>query len=353
MKVHLLNGFLGSGKTTAIRQACIELMQQNFKVGVITNDQGIKLVDGDFFKSLGIPNRQVVNGCFCCNYNQFDDNMQSLIETNQPDIIFAESVGSCTDIVATVVKPLQHFNPAFELSFSVFADARLLLMLLKENFSLFDDSVNYIYQKQLEEASIIVINKIDLLQTGELEEIKSMAEKKFPSKKIIYQNSLEPGSIRKWLAVLDQFIFKNAFSLELDYDIYGAGEAKLAWVDQEMTIYSVGKNALQETVDLVRSIYGKIKESGYPIGHLKFLMNEEYKFSFTTVAEPDDLMMKNKPADSANLLINARVQTEPGNVSQIISKSIEEISSRSGCKIIVNSVAAFQPGYPRPTHRIV
>jgi len=150
MKIHLVNGFLASGKTTAIKQACIELMQKDIKVGVITNDQGIKLVDGDFFKSLQIPNRQVVNGCFCCNYNQLDMNMGSLIETDQPDVIFAESVGSCTDIVATVLKPLQKFHPTFDLSFSVFADIRLLRILLNGNFFLFDESVNYIYKKQLE-----------------------------------------------------------------------------------------------------------------------------------------------------------------------------------------------------------
>jgi len=355
MKIHLVNGFLASGKTTAIKQACIELMQKDIKVGVITNDQGIKLVDGDFFESLQIPNRQVVNGCFCCNYDQFESNMQSLIGANQPDIIFAESVGSCADIVATVLKPLQHFHPDFDLSFSVFADARLLLMLLKNKFSLFDESVNYIYQKQLEEASIIMINKIDLLAHEELTEIKQRIEEKFTGKKFLFQNSLDPGSIRKWIAILDNSMFKNAStSLELDYDIYGSGEAKLAWVDQEMTIYSAEKNALQETADLTMNIYQKLKSCNYPIGHLKFLLNGEDKFSLTTLSTPDAMIViKNLPADTATLLMNARVQTAPEKLSQLVSDAIEETTRISGCKIIVNSVAAFQPGYPRPTHRIL
>lgn len=41
MKLFLIGGFLGSGKTTAIQQACVELLKEEIKVGVITNDQGV------------------------------------------------------------------------------------------------------------------------------------------------------------------------------------------------------------------------------------------------------------------------------------------------------------------------
>ena len=60
MRIHLLSGFLGSGKTTAIQHASTTLLKQGVKIGVITNDQGIKLVDGDFLKSLGIPTELVI-----------------------------------------------------------------------------------------------------------------------------------------------------------------------------------------------------------------------------------------------------------------------------------------------------
>src|SRR5450432_2380324 len=181
MKIHLLSGFLGSGKTTAIQQASYKLLQQGIKTGVITNDQGIRLVDGDFFKSLSIPGRQVVNGCFCCNYNDLETSIQSLIETNETEVIFAESVGSCTDIVATVLKPLLHFRPAAQVTVSIFADVRLLQMILGDT-NLFDETVNYIYLKQLEEAGIIVINKIDLISKEQLTEIKGLMQEKYGSK---------------------------------------------------------------------------------------------------------------------------------------------------------------------------
>ena len=353
MKIHLLSGFLGSGKTTAIQYACHELIKTQKKVGVITNDQGISLVDGAFFEHLNIPNRQVVNGCFCCNYNDLDQSIQSLITTNEPDIIFAESVGSCTDIVATVLKPLFNFYTEVQVTFSTFADVRLLRILLKGNAHIFDEAVRYIYFKQLEEADIIVISKTDLADNETLQVIKKIMNEKYGDKLLLYQNSFDPISIQQWLDVLDNQLFEKPSSLQIDYNVYGAGEAKLAWHDQELEIYSPDYNAEQSAVDLMRTIYKKIHLNKYPVGHLKFLLNGEKKISFTYA--PDDELLdtiENKKNHAATLLINARVQTSPERLSQLMSDAIKETEIKSNCKIVVKTLASFQPGFPNPTHRI-
>ena len=68
MKLYLVNGFLGSGNTTAIQMACQNLQNNQKRVGVITNDQGEELVDTAFLKNHDLPTLQVTGGCFCCNY---------------------------------------------------------------------------------------------------------------------------------------------------------------------------------------------------------------------------------------------------------------------------------------------
>jgi len=350
MKIHLLSGFLGSGKTTAIQHACSELIKKGKKVGVITNDQGTKLVDGDFFEHLKIPGLQVVNGCFCCNYNDLDNSIQSLIETNQPDVIFAESVGSCTDIVATVIKPLVKFRPEAEVTFSTFADAQLLKMLLQQNSS-FDESVRYIYFKQLEEAEVIVISKIDLMDDNSLEEMKRLIDK-YSDKITLYQNSFDTTDVRGWLKVFDNKFVTTPSSLHINYDMYGAGEARLAWHDQQVEIQSGNYNAMQATNGLIKTISQKIQFNEYPIGHLKFLLNNEKKISITRTSQEevfDNIVEERK---YAGLLINARVQTSPEALSHIISESIKEIEINFNCKIVVKSHASFQPGYPKPVYRI-
>ena len=80
MKLVLAGGFLGSGKTTAIVSACRQLISQKKRVGVITNDQGDQQVDSAFVRGYGIPVREVANGCFCCNYDQLDTHLRSLLQ---------------------------------------------------------------------------------------------------------------------------------------------------------------------------------------------------------------------------------------------------------------------------------
>ncbi|MDB5276305.1 MAG: hypothetical protein JWR61_1260 [Ferruginibacter sp.] len=352
MKIHLLSGFLGSGKTTAIHAAARTLLQQGIHTSVITNDQGIKLVDGDFFKSTGIPGRQVTGGCFCCNFAALDSSIQSLVTANNTAVIFAESVGSCTDIVATVLKPLLQFYPAAQVTISAFADVRLLQLMLNGGTNLFDETVNYIYLKQLEEAGIIVVNKMDLIDQTTLAEIKVLMQQKYPGKIILFQNSMVENDIVKWIDTINHEDSSGSLaSLDINYDTYAAGEAKLGWLDQELEIHSSDNSALQLAEDLVNLIYKKIVEQRYVIGHLKMLINATNKISFTN---DHDVMVeiKKTPSTLATLLINARVQTDAEDIVQLVSAAVDQIEKRSGCKIVVFNQSAFQPGYPKPLYRL-
>ncbi len=352
MQIHLISGFLGSGKTTAIQTACKVLITESLKVGVITNDQGIKLVDTGYFESNAIPNRQVINGCFCCNYNSLDENIQSLIATNNPDVIFAESVGSCTDIVATVMKPLLQFKKDVAVTVSTFADARLLQMLFIENKQLFNDEVNYIYTKQLEEAEIIVVSKIDLITRETQDSVQQFLQAKYRGKEIIFINGTDDASILQWLNIIQQTNKQsNTSSLNIDYDIYGAGEAALAWLDDEFELYNDKGNAVEDALVLANNIFQQLQNNNLPIGHLKLLINQQLKISYTELQTPDTPVTISSAA-KAHVILNARVQTDPVTLRKIISDAMNHLQKEKNCSINIIDSTAFIPGYPRPTHRI-
>lgn len=357
MKLFLVGGFLGSGKTTAIHQAISYLRLSGKKAGIITNDQGTQQVDTRYSRFQNIPVEEVSGGCFCCNLHDLDKNFQSL-QAQQLDAIFAESVGSCTDLIATVVNPLLKLNHyRLDIILSVFADIQVLLTWLKGDKNIFHNNVNYIYGKQLQEAEIIVINKIDLLTDEQLRSAKQLIEKKYINKAILYQNSFELESISKWVNSI--FEYQNPTlrsTLQLDYHKYAAGEAEMAWLDEEIGILSEDKNAIAIGILFINMVYAKIIELGYPIGHLKFLLDDgqrQQKISYISIMQPE-IKQKNKQTktDRVVILINARVQTEPALLCKIVSGAILELECSTGCKIIEGKISSFKPGYPKPTERI-
>src|SRR3954452_22069840 len=168
----MIGGFLGAGKTTAVLRLAEWLSGRGKKVGLITNDQSVGLVDTAMLGSHGFAVEEITGGCFCCRFNSLVDAAERLSAEGRPDVFIAEPVGSCTDLKATVDYPLRRiYGEAYAIApLSVLVDpiraSRILGLEPGKNFS---EKVVYIYNKQLEEAEIIVINKADLLTPEKLE----------------------------------------------------------------------------------------------------------------------------------------------------------------------------------------
>lgn len=356
MKLYLIGGFLGSGKTTAIKNACNALSKAGVKAVVITNDQGEKLVDTAFLQDDNVPVAQVANGCFCCQYTELSAVINRVKEKENPGVIFAEAVGSCTDLIATVAKPLQVQDSGNTLVISVFADALLLFPLLTGNASFLNDDVRYIYKKQLEEADLLVVNKIDVLTAYELSFLKQKMKQQYAAKQLLFQNSFDETQILHWLQAMSSFrLGAERKSLQIDYDTYASGEAAMAWLDEELEIESTG-NATELGYQLIDSIEAVVRGRSLVIGHLKFLLDNgtaKQKISFTARPVAETLPAKRlAPAMNLRMLINARVQTTPEQLQQIMSTAINNIAVQNAVYINVKSTAAFRPAYPRPVHRI-
>jgi G3E family GTPase len=356
MKLHVVAGFLGSGKTTAISVAAGILSRQGATVSIITNDQGKYLVDTDYVQSLGIGSAEVTGGCFCCQYDQLVSQIDLLRTTLRPSVVFAESVGSCTDLVATVVKPLEKFSGQYidQISFSTFVDARILLDWWHGRPLPFEPDTNYIWEKQLEEADILVVNKIDLLTASELQSIRMMVAE-YPSKTFLLQNSLDTESVKQWLEALVDARRENHRTVEVDYERYGQGEANLAWLDECIEFKTKDASALIAARMFMETLLQKLSAGALAIGHVKGLVTSDgrsHKFSYTTIPPVNPLA--SFPAESSDkvlLGLNARVQVSPGQLSGIVAESVEAARRGDTTVITEKNLSVFKPGYPQPTHR--
>lgn len=358
MKIHLVGGFLGSGKTTAIATACKILENNGISSSVITNDQGDCLVDSMVIKQANIPYAEVTGGCFCCNYNQLDSSIDLLQKDYNPSSIFAEFVGSCTDLIATVLKPLLQYRESDieQVTFSSFVDSQLLLMHLLGKTLPFSDETNYIWEKQIEEAEILIVNKIDLLSRSESETLATLMNGRYPLKNILYQNSLESESIEKWLEILANSRKTEEHQvIDVDYDKYGAGEANLAWLDEEIEIESINSTSVELAYTFIKKLSNTIVKKNFPIGHLKFFLkynDQSTKISYTTILDNTIIEPGSyEKSDSAYLLINARIQTSPDELSKVLFENLTELKLTDGVTLHEKFLSYFQPGFPNPIHR--
>jgi G3E family GTPase len=100
----LVAGFLGAGKTSLILSAAVQLERSGVRCAVVLNDQGEELVDTLHVRQREIVSSEVTGGCFCCKFSDFVSVIEQL-RAVAPEVIFAEPVGSCVDIAATVIRP--------------------------------------------------------------------------------------------------------------------------------------------------------------------------------------------------------------------------------------------------------
>lgn len=359
MKLHLVGGFLGSGKTTAIIAASQLLMAQGKKVGVVTNDQGKYLVDTSFFRLGDVPAVEVTGGCFCCNYDDLAERLDQLRNEIQPDVIFAESVGSCGDLVATVIKPLIELasETVQPTSFSVYTDSRLLQIRLDGDELPFSENVVYLFDKQIEEAGILVVNKSDLLTPGEADELLNQARMCYPDKIVKLQNSTSVEQVQDWVEMIENGNLKLPEKpLEMDYQRYGDGEAQLAWLDETLHLSVPDGRGDEIVCRLIGTMLDELKQKQTPIGHLKFMIQGggvEQKISITTLQVPDlQLVMDHFLGTEINLLVNGRVEMGAQELQALVRDVVSRVCAENGVEWQEENVNSFHPGFPSPKHRI-
>lgn len=205
VKLIFVGGFLGSGKTTALAAIAKQLLAKNKRIGIVTNDQSDNLADTvivrEMLSELGVPIEEVTAGCFCCKFEELIDNIEKIL-LHKPDILLGEPVGSCTDFVAAVANPIKiHYRDAFRFApFTTMVDPdRIKELLLGETESNFPEEVAYLFGKQLEEADIVVLNKVDGIGTEEESRLLALLRDKFPDKEIIGVSAREGKNVGIWL----------------------------------------------------------------------------------------------------------------------------------------------------------
>src|SRR5881396_1175590 len=226
----MVGGFLGAGKTTAMLRLGEHLAARGMRVGLVTNDQSSGLADTAILSASGFPVEEITGGCFCCRFNSLTEAAERLTARVTPEVFLAEPVGSCTDLKATVSYPLRRmYGEHFEVApFSVMVDpARAARVLGLEPGRPFSPKVQYVYEKQLEEADIIVINKVDAVVPERIARLRSALSDRFPRARVFTVSARRGDGLTDWFRAVLETTDQARSDLAIDYDTYAEGEALL------------------------------------------------------------------------------------------------------------------------------
>ena len=356
----MIGGFLGAGKTTAVKRLAQHLSDRGLRVGLITNDQSDGLVDTRLLRSGGFTVEEITGGCFCCRFGSLAEAAEKLEAEGRPDVILAEPVGSCTDLVATVSYPLRRiYGERFRIApLSVLVDpGRAQRVLgLREGRS-FSDKVLYVFHKQLEEAELIVVNKLDQLDEQACGELMDALAQRYPRARVLAASAKQGSGTEDWFAALLDQEAEARDPMQVDYRIYAEGEALLGWYNATLRL------AADEVFDSgqllqawARGVQDGLRQEGCEIAHLKATLDAGGQLAalslVSTDGEPD---LREAPVDGVQggeLVLNLRAEAGP----QLLARLAREVLAREcarlpGLRSELEHEEFFEPSPPVPTHR--
>jgi G3E family GTPase len=355
----MVGGFLGAGKTTAIARLAASYTSAGKTVALVTNDQAYDLVDTHTLRSQGYEVGEVPGACFCCNFDDLIETISGLSESSVPDIVIAEPVGSCTDLVATVIEPMKDlFGDRFELG--------PLVVLLKPEHGKkilgaagrrgFSPKAEYIFLKQLEEADAIVINKVDKLTPAEQSELMKRVNEKFPEIPAVYASGRDGTNMEQVIELFEQPPRRRSTMMDVDYDTYAVGEAELGWFNCKIDAKAAEKFSLDDlALNLVENIGSKIGGLGCEVAHLKVIaqtMQSNAVANLVSSGGNAELSLASEVSvTEAELVVNARVAASPEQLEATVEDVAQSLGRILGVALVLSNVQCFRPAKPTPTHR--
>ncbi len=355
----MVGGFLGAGKTTTLGRLAKHYTDQGLNVGIVTNDQATDLVDTNTLRSQGHSVGEVAGACFCCNFDELMGTIETLGTAQRPDVILAEPVGSCTDLVATVIQPIKRL---FDAEFTIAPYVVILKpshgkrVLSGEARGGFSPKAEYILRKQLEEADAILINRIDELSSEQADELAALVQQHCADVPVLRVSAKSGEGFDALTELLQQEGDFGRRVLDIDYDIYAEGEAELGWLNSSLRVAAEEKFALDALlVDIVAGLKESLARSGSETAHLKTIGLWEGFFGVANLissdTEPELSLPSHCDVREVDVIVNARVACDPADLEQQVRRTVEAVCEEYGATAEFRQTQSFRPGRPVPTHR--
>ena len=179
LRINLLFGFLGSGKTTLVRRILGERGGER-PMAVIVNEFGDIGVDGEIIAGNNVNLVELTSGCLCCTLR---GSLMSAVEELREKAAVEQIVVEATGVASPgdMLEDLTDSTIAHELDVGP-----LVTVVDAPKFTRLQEMLGEFYEDQIENADVLVLNKIDLATPDELDEARAAVREINPDAVLLF-----------------------------------------------------------------------------------------------------------------------------------------------------------------------
>jgi G3E family GTPase len=250
--------------------------------------------------------------------------MEGMTAQTLPDIILAEPVGSCTDLIATVLLPLEKvYGRPLDIA------PYVVILQSSHGKKIFEGKpgggfyrkAEYFFRKQIEEADFILINREDELSATDLDYLEILLLLQFLGKPIFRISAKTGAGFADFHEQLnpsdrDKSRKRPRSTIDMDYGIYAEGKAELGWLNSQLDVTASIPFELDAfLLNLIQGLQKRFVELGAQAAYLKPIGLFEGFYAVANLVSnetgPELSLDSGASVQAPNVVINPRVVLDP------------------------------------------
>ena len=333
-KYMVTSGFLGAGKTTSMLAFARSINARWGKAAILANDLGASnIVDADFTATSDVLTTSIAGNCICYQHENLVDKLRQLV-AGGATVIFSDIPGCGIGALDHVYLQLaEREGEEFELMpFTCIVDPERLRMLMEGEGDLnLPAEMRFLLDAQMAEADLIVLNKVDLLSSAEVEKRLALIRTLHPDTPVMTMSARTGEGVD---AVVD-YLMTHEAAAEHRENGYGS-ERLLSWYNRRVFLEQREDRNLDFNAvlgDIFEEIRSGLKAKGGNVPHLKMFASgvgeDFFKASLIGVDYPVEYDHKLAAEYSAlSVIINARAAAESEAVAAAVDDALDAIAQR-------------------------